>query len=98
MKKITLFMVFFLTSCTAHNEQKTYENTERVIVTYSEGSKATILADASRAGLPVVYELNNMNIVVLSIPEKNAEQAIKRLESLDGVLGVQKDRKEVSLQ
>lgn len=97
MKKFTLFMTFFLVSCSAHNEQKTYDKTERIIITYSEGNKPIILADANRAGIPVVYELKTMNIVVLSIPEKNAEQLIRHFEKLDGVLGVQKDRTEVSL-
>lgn len=42
----------------------------------------------------VIYEMNNMSIIVLGIPEKDED----KLEILDGVLGVQKDHSEATLQ
>lgn len=98
MKKMALIFIFLLASCTVHNEKKPSDNTERLIVTYSEGAKKNILAEASRAGLPVVYDLKNMNIIVLDVPAKNIENEMSRLEKLDGVLAVNKDSSEITLQ
>lgn len=95
---ITFVLAIGLTSCAAHDDKKNVEKSTRLLITYSAGSKGEILADASKRGIEVVYDLKNMNIIVLGVPEKNADNEISRLEKLDGVLAVKKDSSATTLQ
>ena len=87
-----------LASCAVHEDNNSSEKSTRLIVSYSADSKEDILADARKSGMKVVYDLKNMNIIVLGVPEKDADKEINRLEQLTGVLGVQKDSSEVKPQ
>ncbi|MBS0847397.1 hypothetical protein [Citrobacter sp. JGM124] len=98
MKIAAMLFVFLLASCSAHKMPDRAGNTERLIVSYSKESKSEILADVIKNGIPVVYDLQNMNIIVLNIPEEDAGKEIKHLESMKGVLSVQKDDAMVILQ
>ncbi|MBJ8769083.1 hypothetical protein I5393_11880 [Citrobacter freundii] len=101
MKKIAFILAFLLTACSAHPDQEPQDNvlnTQRIIINYSEGSKAGILDAAKRSGMPVIYEMKNMNIIVLGVSQKDSDREIKRFEKMDGVLGVQKDRIEATVQ
>lgn len=87
-----------LASCAVHEDNNSSKKSTRLIVSYSADSKEDILADARKRGMKVVYDLKNMNIIVLGVPEKDADKEINRLEQLTGVLGVQKDSSQVKPQ
>lgn len=69
------------------------ENLEskRLLISYQSTLKPKIMTAIDGAGLPVIYDLKKMSIVVIAVPDEMAEKYIKYFRSLDGVYGVQED-------
>ena len=60
-------------------------------MSYQQALKPKLMAAIDGAGLPVIYDLKNMDIVVVAVPDEMAEKYIEYFRSLDGVYGVQED-------
>lgn len=67
------------------------QESKRLLISYQQALKPKLMAVIDGAGLPVVYDLKNMNIVVVAVPDEMAEKYIEYFRSLDGVYGVQED-------
>lgn len=94
MKRITLILTPLLAACAMHQTPvpQTTDHTERLIVSYAPERKSDILTTVAQNGMSVVYDLKNMNIIVLSVRAVDADKEIIRLEKVPGVVGVQKDQ------
>ena len=76
-------------SCEKSRSEK--QEGKRLLISYQSALKPKLMTAIDGAGLPVIYDLKNMNIVVVAVPEEMAEKYIEYFRSLDGVYGVQED-------
>ncbi|EPQ5852409.1 hypothetical protein FMK74_27070 [Klebsiella pneumoniae] len=76
-------------SCEKSRSEK--QESKRLLISYQQELKPKLMAAIDGAGLPLIYDLKNMNIVVVAAPEEMAEKYIEYFSSLDGVYGVQED-------
>ncbi|MBK0167439.1 hypothetical protein [Klebsiella sp. S69] len=76
-------------SCEKSRSEK--HESKRLLISYQSALKPKLMTAVDGAGLPVIYDLKNMNIVVVAVPEEMAEKYIEYFRSLDGVYGVQED-------
>jgi len=64
---------------------------QRILISYSPNNKQTVLKAIESKKLTVVYDLENVNIVVIAVPSDVVEQNIQALQQVEGVLSVEQD-------
>ncbi|WP_312971003.1 putative hemolysin [Acinetobacter gerneri] len=69
------------------------DNQKNLIISYDMTKKQNIIDATQKQKMEIIYDLKNMNIIVVSVPEINLSETIKEIEKIDGVLGVQEDSK-----
>lgn len=69
------------------------DNQKNLIISYDATKKQNILDATQKQKMEIVYDLKNMNIIVVSVPDINLSETLKKIEKIDGVLGVQEDSK-----
>lgn len=69
------------------------ENQQNLIISYDVAKKQNVLKVIEAQKMQIIYDLKNMNIIVVSIPKSDIQESTKYLEKIDGVLGVQEDSK-----
>lgn len=67
------------------------QETKRLLISYQVDLKRGVMAAIEGSNLPIIYDLKNMNIIVVAVPEKEAERYIKYFQSLYGIYGVKED-------
>lgn len=69
------------------------ENYQNLIISYDVAKKQNVLKEIKAQKMQIIYDLNNMNIIVVSILKSDINESTKNLEKIDGVLGIKEDSK-----
>lgn len=61
------------------------------IVHYDAAKKQKVLSKIQNQKLETVYILDNLSIIVVSVPQSKVKEIVNEIEKTDGVFGVQED-------